>query len=210
MSKWIVVCFFLWGGTHAWSQSNAEREKIQQLEMQREAERQRALRQKLDSAIALVNEGNYESADGKLRDVLRNIRSVPSELAFYVGKNSHYLQRHKQAIDWLNKYIQLKGTSGQFYAESVTLLRQSEVAVLKENENQRQKAAELFSKDFDIDCGPTGKVVCPVCNGSTVVIKKGYFGNKYSTCQFCHQKGFLVCEDYNKLLRGELRPTQQQ
>ncbi len=207
MNKWILACILLWGGTQAWGQTNAERDKIQQLEMQREAERQRGIRQKLDSAIVLVNEGSHEAADEKLRAVLRNIRSVPSELAFYVGKNSHYLNRHKQAIDWLNKYIQLKGTSGQFYAEAVALQRQSEAAVLKENETQRQQAADVFSKDYDIDCGPTGKVVCPVCNGSTVVIKKGYFGNKYSTCQFCHQKGFLVCEDYNKLLRGELKPN---
>ncbi|MCU0420079.1 MAG: hypothetical protein MUC38_10555 [Cyclobacteriaceae bacterium] len=207
MSRWVLFFVLLLSGATVFAQSGSEREKIQQLEMQREAERQRALRQKLDSAIALVNEGGHEAADEKLRDVLRAIRSVPSELAFYVGKNSHFLERHKQAIDWLNKYIQLKGTSGQFYGEAVALLRQSEVAVLKETETQRQKTAELFSKDYDIDCGPTGKVVCPVCNGSTVVIKKGYFGNKYSTCQFCQQKGFLVCEDYNKLLRGELKPN---
>ncbi len=202
----ILLCASF-GVTRLQAQTLSEKEKIQQLEMQRETERQRALRVKLDSAIALVEAANYEAADEKLRVVLKNLRSVPSELAFYVGKNSFHLQRYKQSIDWLNKYIQLKGTAGQFSTQAVDLLKQSEVAILKETESQRQKTAEFFSNDYDIDCGPTGKVVCPVCTGTTVVIKKGYFGNKYSTCQFCKQKGYLVCEDYNKLLRGELKPN---
>jgi hypothetical protein len=160
----------------------------------------------MDSAVVMMEKGNYTDADTKLLYVLNNIRSVPSELTFHFGKNSFFLEKYKQSVDWLNKYIELKGTNGQYYDEAVALLRKSEAEVLKTRASDVVKAQEVLSKSYDIDCGPSGKVVCPVCDGSTVIIRKAAFGNEYKTCGFCDKHGQLTCEEYNKLLRGELRP----
>jgi hypothetical protein len=73
--------------------------------------------------------------------------------------------------------------------------------------DEAKQANEILSRNFDIDCGPTGKVVCPICDGSTVVVKKNYLGNTYKTCSYCNKLGYLTCVDYNKLLRGELKPN---
>lgn len=184
-----------------------ERERIQQMEQEKEVQHQRIAKLQLDSAVYLMEQENYEGADVKFRYVLQNIRGVPSDLAYYFGKNSYYLKKYKQSIDWLNKYIQLKGTSGQFSEQAVALLRQAEQARLNENQMNTQQAAEILSQDYDIDCGPTGKVTCPVCAGSTVIVRKTYLGETYKTCQYCNKTGILSCEDYNKLVRGELKPT---
>ena len=184
-----------------------ERERIQQMEQEKEVQHQRIAKLQLDSAVYLMEQENYEAADVKFRYVLQNIRGVPSDLAYYFGKNSYYLKKYKQSIDWLNKYIQLKGTSGQFSEQAVALLRQAEQARLNENQMNTQQAAEILSQDYDIDCGPTGKVTCPVCAGSTVIVRKTYLGETYKTCQYCNKTGTLSCEDYNKLVRGELKPT---
>ena len=68
-----------------------------------------------------------------------------------------------------------------------------------------QKAGEVLSASYDIDCGPSGKVTCPVCKGDHVQIKKGAFGAEYHTCPYCNEHGLLTCEQYNLLLRGELK-----
>ena len=182
-----------------------EREKLRQLEQQREYQKSRMINARLDSAVQLMNQEQYETADAKFRSVLANMKSIPSDVAYYFGKNSFYLNKYKQSIDWLTKYIQLKGTSGQFSEDAAAWLKKAEAALLEERQVQSVKTIEVLSRDFTIDCGPSGKVMCPVCNGTTVVIRRDYLGDKYSTCGYCHKTGYLSCDEYNKLLRGQLK-----
>jgi|GEM_PF-204665 len=175
-----------------------------QVEQRKRAETLRVL----DSAIINIDNEEYTLADKKLVYVLNNIKSVPSDLTFYFGKNSYYINKYKQSIDWLNKYIQLKGTTGQFYKEAVEILKKAEEGLIKERAKDAIKAEQVLSYNYDIDCGPSGKVTCPVCKGTTVIIKKGYLSDEYKTCGFCDKHGFLTCEEYNQLVRGELQPRQ--
>lgn len=183
------------------SQDRAEEFRLQ-TEQRKRTETMRVL----DSAIALMDHGKYALADEKLLYVLNNMKSIPSDVTFYFGKNSFYLNKYKQSIDWLNKYIQLKGTAGQYYKEATTLLRNAEAGLIKERAKDAEKAEQVLSSGYDIDCGPTGKVTCPVCKGTTVIIRKGYLSDEYRTCGFCDTHGFLTCAEYNQLVRGELQP----
>lgn len=208
MTRTFIVIVFLLTATRLWAQQDAEREKIRQMEMQKEAEKSRYIRQQMDSGIVYVNRQQYEKADEKLKYALNNMKSIPSDLAFYFGKNSFYMEKYKQSIDWLTKYIQLKGTSGQYSTEATDLLKKAEKELLAQHAVESQKAVEVFSRDFTIDCGPAGKVTCPVCSGSTVIIRKDYLhGETYKTCPYCNKVGTLSCDDYNKLLRGQLKPA---
>jgi tetratricopeptide (TPR) repeat protein len=202
-----ISIFLLATAITGFGQTESEKEKIRQLEIQRQADRQRALSMKMDSAVIIMDQGNYEKADEMFLTILKSVKSVPSDITFYFGKNSYFLGKYKQSIDWLNKYIQLKGTSGQFSQETIALKQKSEVELLKEKELESKQTIQVFAQDYDIDCGPTGKVTCPVCNGTTVIIKRSYISNTYKTCSYCNLKGVLDCQDYNKLLRGELKPS---
>jgi tetratricopeptide (TPR) repeat protein len=201
----IVAVLLLVGATKLSAQS--ERDKIREIEENRQTQRNVSVRAELDSAIALTNAGKYEAADEKYRYVLQNLKSLPSDLTYHFGRNSYLLGQYSQSVDWLNKYIQLKGPSGQYYQDAVTWKEKAEQEVLKQREIKSAEATVILSKNYDIDCGPTGKVTCPVCSGSTVVIKKTYLGDSYKTCTFCKKLGYLSCEDYNKMLRGELKPN---
>ena len=183
----------------------AQRGNVEDYRMQQEQIKKTQLLRERDSGVYLLDMENYIAADVKFRYVLENIKSVPSDLTFYFGKNSFYLKRYKQTIDWLTKYIQLKGTNGQFSEEAASLLKNAEVEYLKEKSNEIQKAAEVLSVNYDIDCGPSGRVICPVGKGDDVIIKKSAFGSEYSTCPYCNEHGILTCEQYNLLLRGELK-----
>jgi len=208
MKHRLITCFSIAlfvGGVSAFAQS--ERDKLKQIEQQKQEQKVRSVREELDSAIALTNINRYEEADEKYRYVLKNLKSLPSDLTFYFGKNSYMLGKNSQAVDWLNKYIQLKGPSGQYYDEAVDWKSKAEQGLLKDQAVQSVQATEILSRNYDIDCGPTGKVTCPVCSGSTVVIKKTYLGDQYKTCPRCKQRGYLTCEEYNQLLRGETKPN---
>ena len=187
---------------------NAQDQKTLEYLRQEEQRKRAELMRQLDSGVYYMDIGEYQLADNKLRFVLENVKSVPSDLTFYFGKNSYYLKKYKQSIDWLNKYIQLKGTSGQFSSEATNVLDKAQAKLLEERAVEAKKAEEVLSQDYDIDCGPAGKVSCPVCKGDHVIVKRGTFGDEYKTCPYCNEHGMLSCDEYNLLLRGELQKKQ--
>ncbi len=183
----------------------AQDERTQEYLRQEEQRRKADLMRQLDSGIYYMDNAQYQLADQKFRMVLENVRSVPSDLTYYFGKNSYYLLKFKQSVDWLNKYIQLKGPSGQFYGDAVAILDKAQNELVKEKNVESQKAGQVLSNNYEIDCGPSGLVTCPVCRGDHVIIRKGAFGNEYQTCPYCDDHGMLTCKEYNQLLRGELK-----
>ncbi len=204
--KYLLLIGFVFLFLNSFGQ-DAEREKIREKEQQREFERNRQIRSQMDSGIYYLDREEYALADVKLKFALSNMRSIPSELTFFFGKNSYFIGKYKQSVDWLTKYIQLKGTSGQHSSEAAEILKKAEQGLIEERQLESQRATEVLSRDYNIDCGASGKVTCPVCNGSTVIVKKDYLGDTYKTCMYCHQKGFLTCDEYNLLLRGQLKAS---
>jgi hypothetical protein len=198
----ILLLFVSFNG---WSQTR-DNVKAREYVEQQEQQKKSIAMQQYDSAVLLTDEQKYEAAELKFKYVLSHIKSVPSDLTYHFGRNSFHLGKYKQSIDWLNKYIQLKGTNGQYYSDAVEWKKKAEEEFLKEKAKDTEKIQQVFSMDYDIDCGPTGKVTCPVCKGDHVIIKKGAFGNEYRTCPYCNEHGILTCEEYNRLLRGQLKP----
>lgn len=206
VQTFLMIIISLAGTLSAVAQQQDERtrEYLRQEEQRKRSE----LMRHLDSGVYFMDHSEYTLADEKFRYVLENIKSVPSDLTFYFGKNSYHLNKYKQSIDWLNKYIQLKGTTGQHYQEATEYLKLAETEFVKERTKEAQKAGDVLSANYDIDCGPSGKVSCPVCKGDHVIIRKGAFGDEYKTCPYCDEHGMLTCPEYNKLLRGQLRARQ--
>lgn len=199
----IPICLILVVSGSAYSQ---EKERQEYLQEQARLKRM-MLNRELDSGVYFMDQGQYQLADEKFKYVLANIQGVPSDLAYHFGKNSYLLGQYAQSVDWLNKYIQLKGMNGQYSSEAVKWLRKAEAGVLEARaKEQSEKDSQLLSSNYDIDCGPTGKVICPVCRGDHVVIKTGAFGDQYQTCPYCNEHGILTCEEYNLLIRGSLKP----
>jgi tetratricopeptide (TPR) repeat protein len=205
--KIFLLTLFIANSISSFAQDR-DRIKAQEYAQEQEQFRKAQVMRELDSAIYLMDLGENLRADEKFKYVLSNIKSVPSDLTYYFGKNSFLLGKYKQSIDWLNKYIQLKGTAGQFSNEALDWKKKAEAEYLKTKVDDSKKVAEVLSTDYTIDCGPEGKVYCPVCKGEHVIIKKGIFGNEYKTCPYCNEHGILTCEEYNLLLRGELQPRQ--
>ena len=117
----------------------------------------------LDLGINQYESGLYEDADNSFRQVLETVKVLPAEICFYFGANSYYLGQYKQSINWLNKYIALKGTSGQFFDECTSFLEKAQdmyLSVSANNEEEIYNPGENIDYTVmpKVDCGPAGKV----------------------------------------------------
>lgn len=167
--------------------------------------RESELLTKMDRGAELMAVGNYDSAQVLFQFVLQNLEKLPSEMAYYFGRNSYHLGKYKQSINWLNKYIQLKGTKGQYYEPAIQFLQYAEDEYLKQlRQYSNQVATDLENAEYD--CGGLEKMLCPVCHGSGVVIQAGLFDEVYKTCPYSLGEGYLSCEEFNLFMRGNLDP----
>lgn len=168
----------------------------------------------LDLGIKQYDAGKYEDAEKSFKQVLETVKVLPAEICFYFGANSFYLKKYKQSINWLNKYIALKGTTGQYFDECTKYLEKAEENYLLASVKQENEIYDP-GQDVDytvmprIDCGPSGKVVCPVCKGETVIIRRSAMSLDYRSCPWCDSHGNLSCDEYNLLLQGELKPKSE-
>ena len=152
----------------------------------------------------IINE-NYLEADSILKEVINNVDSISSELTFLFGKNSFHLNKFKQSINWLNKYIELKGMLGLYSEEAIKYLELANTKnIIDKREDTKNVIIELFSYRY-IEC-PNKFKLCPICKGSSVMITETNIGKIYKTCPFSNEKGFLTCDEYNDFLRGKLLP----
>jgi hypothetical protein len=200
----MIITFMLTGITFSGLGQITQEEKIRQQQIAADAARNTMISRMIDEGVERMDMGEYVAANDIFKDVLDKARVVPTDLTFHFGKNSFFLGQYQQSIDWLTKYMQLKGTSGQYYDECLTYLDKSKEAFRALRQEEQKSVKEVLSSNYQIDCGPSGKVVCPICKGRTVIIKKNALGTTYQECPYSDDNGNLTCEQYNQLLRGEL------
>ena len=99
--------------------------------------------------------------------MLDAVKVLPAEICYFFGANSYHLGKYKQSINWLNKYMELKGTSGQYFDECNSYLEKSRQEYLTSNNLQKEETFEPDQQvDYtvmpEVDCGPNGKGICPV------------------------------------------------
>ena len=158
-----------------------------------------------DSISNLILKKKYNIADSLLKKSILEQESVSSEITFLFGKNSYFLKKYDQSINWLNKYLELKGQDGFFSDESIKFLELSNAKNLTEiDKNIENVYVELYSYNY-INC-PSNRKICPICDGSSVMIIETEISKIYKTCPFSDNKGFLTCDEYNLFLRGKLKP----
>ena len=165
---------------------------------------------RMDEGVEYMNTGKFALADDIFREVLKEVEVVPADLCFFFGKNSYHLDKFKQSIDWLNKYIELKGTSGRFFDQAVEYIQLAEADMKASpdevaSSNSTEKLPDRGRST--IDCASIPFVVCPVCQGEGVIIQSGALGSTiYKPCLHCKESGKMSCEDYKLYLRGKFTP----
>lgn len=166
------------------------------------------LQVEIEEGVKLMDAGKYIEADRKFKRALRNLEVLPAEISFYFGKNSYFLDQYKQSINWLNKYIELKGTKGRYFEECVEYLNRAEMAYKMESDKNSDQVISELAKSNEFDCKGHSHFKCPVCLGEGVLLKPGKMNDVlYQTCPYCTGSGFITCDQYKLYLRGELKPN---
>lgn len=173
--------------------------------------REKMFEQEIEEAVSLMNQGAFQEADAAFRAVLTSVETVPADLCFYFGKNSYHLKKYRQSIDWLTKYIELKGSYGTYYdqaTEYVELARADFKAASAQTAGKpRKEPAKDSKKSATINCDKHPYVTCPVCEGEGVIIQRGALGASiYKTCPYSDEYGRMTCEDYLLYVKGQLIP----
>ena len=87
--KKILLLFFLFHINNSiYSQENIEKSQTDKI---------------IKTAENYIIKENYSSADSLLKNIILNSKLVPSEITFLFGKNSFFINKYKQSINWLNK-----------------------------------------------------------------------------------------------------------
>lgn len=171
------------------------------------AQQQQDPRRFIDSAVYYLDLGQYTKADDLFMTALDKIDVLSADFCFYFGKNSFFMNKYAQSIDWLNKYLELKGSRGQFSREALDLLEKTEEAF--RNNRGTTNSADVNSKFFylnTIKCEESDLITCPVCKGDDVITSKDRFGETlYKTCPYS-KNGVLTCVEFNLLIQGNLKP----
>lgn len=164
-------------------------------------------RRYIDSAVHYMDLAQYSQADEYFMTALDKIDVLSADFCFYFGKNSFYLNKFSQSIDWLNKYLELKGSRGQFSKETLEILEKAEEAF--RNNRGTTASADVNAKFFylnTISCDENELITCPVCKGDDVITKRDRFGEMlYKTCPYSNN-GVLTCTEFNLLIQGNLKP----
>ena len=133
----------------------------------------------IDTAVIYMERNQYEKANEYFMVALDKIELLSADFCYFFGKNSLLLGKNAQSIDWLNKYLELKGSRGQYSKEVLSLLDKAEERF--RNEKPRDlEGADINSKFFylnTIPCNKDQSITCPICRGQDVIIAEMNWGN---------------------------------
>jgi tetratricopeptide (TPR) repeat protein len=181
------------------------------LDIRLQAQQEARYLRSMDKGVQEMDMGNFLVADRYFKEVFELASPLPAEICFYFGKNSYHLENYLQSIDWLNKYIELKGTGGQYFEESERYLQMAQrgyrVAQKEIKEVDESRGGTFQTDQVERVCQSGDKVVCPVCKGSGYLKSPGNLGGMiYQPCPYSDEHGQLTCEEYKQWLRGALMP----
>lgn len=166
--------------------------------------------QTLDDMIGQGKEamkrGDYEEANLIFRKILTSNKPIPSAFCYYFAETLYQIRQFQNSKNFIEKYFELSGTTGEFYEETMALNEKItvELAAIKScplcnDHGYIWEECDHCKGQGDIldtchYCKGGGKIICPTCMGEGVVIQRNVFNaNEYRSCHKCNGAGVLVC-----------------
>ncbi len=156
----------------------------------------------------LVDSAEYEAANLAFTNLLATGHVMPDGLTFHFGKSLYHTEHPVPARKFLRAYLLLTDSSGPDSPEAIRLLDSLDTKYhdLFHPPGQPEEEVHTEHDPLDEPCNGKPKVLCPVCGGDGVVIRRGAVGEIYQTCPYGNPDGTMDCNDYKLFLKGELKP----
>lgn len=163
----------------------------------------------IEQANNLVDIEDYDQANKAFLALMHPDSLLPDELCYFFGKSLFHTGYVEQCEQLLTKYLNLTDTSGLHYDSAMVYMRlingedfgKAEPAVLSQNHESNEHPHNSSGED---PCQGNEFIVCPVCNGSGVIVSEGTFGNFYQACPYSDSHGRMPCRNYTEYLNGNL------
>ncbi len=160
----------------------------------------------VDKAKAQMEAGDYEGANRTFRKALATKQVLPTSMSYFFAKTLYVIHQNQNAKNFVEKYLQLAGRSGDYYEEAITLkkLIDDQFEAIKNCEYCNLSGYRYVVCDncnglgvtveTCYNCNGNGYVTCPKCLGKGVLITTTPFGELlYTSCDLCDSKGYIVC-----------------
>ena len=170
------------------------------------AVKEKTTEQKFEIAKRMMADSLYDKANEVFVDLLTKEELLPDEICHYFGKNLYLTGYKPQSRSFLYQYIALKDTSDHLFYPTVELLKKlgENMAFYEPRAVKDSLSTGKKIRKYKEICHPDEVFICPVCNGTTVLINRGSFGNSYQTCPYCDVDGIMDCATYKLYLYGDL------
>ena len=166
----------------------------------------------METAIAQMNEGEYEQANLTFRKILKIDAVLPDEMSYLFAETLYMVDQNYNSRSFLDKYIRLVGTTGRYYSQAMDLKHylDQEYELILECRTCDSRGYKLKDchhcdskgklTDQCFYCRGVGINLCDLCKGQGVTTSYSAFGErKYQTCNNCQGKSQTVC----KVCQGE-------
>ena len=158
---------------------------------------------KLESGILYMENSQFEKAIDTFTEIMKPGIVLPNEVCYFMGNCLFQSGRKNYSVRFLDKYLDLTDTTGVYFTETIALLLkmgfENPYASPKENEEEKP-----FISVQDDPCQGKDDILCPICSGTGVIIKKSKYGTVYKTCLYSDEHGLMDCKRYRAYLEGEL------
>lgn len=163
-----------------------------------------------EKAKQLVESEAYDEANKSFLGLLHPDSLMPNELCFFFGKSLYHTGYVEQGEQLFTKYLNLTDTSGVHYDSTMAYMRlingvdYGKKVVEVANSNKGEVSHNHEFHEGEEACQGNEFIVCPVCNGSGVIVSEGTFGNYYQACPYSDTHGRMPCHNYIEYLNGNL------
>ncbi len=160
----------------------------------------------IDKAKAQMDKGDYEGANITFRQALATKKVLPASMSYFFAKTLFIIHQNQNAKNFVEKYLQLAGRSGDYYEDALALKK------MIDDEFEKIKNCEYcnlsgyryvlcdncnglgVTVEECYNCHGNGMVMCPKCIGKGVLIHHDQLGDPiYEPCDLCDTKGYIVC-----------------
>lgn len=160
------------------------------------------------SAEEAMEKQDYKTANSIFREMIEHGQALPDKMPYLFAETLFQLGQYDNSSNFLNKYLQLTGFNGEFYADAQELKKklQTPLAAIascqlcdsrgyKYETCSTCNGAKVIEQDCTY-CKGKGVVGCSRCSASGMITKLNIFKIvEYFECERCNGKGRLTCPE---------------
>lgn len=160
----------------------------------------------VEKAKLQMSQEDYEGANATFRQALATKKVLPTDMSYFFAKTLFIIHQNQNALNFVDKYIQLAGQGGDYYDEAINLKNLINRS-FEEIKNcsycnlsgYRYVSCDNcnalgYTTDICYNCRGNSPIMCKKCIGRGVIITTTAFGEHiYDSCDKCNSKGYVEC-----------------